>query len=328
MEERFERITRLATRLLGTPIAAITLIDGHRQWIKSAQGFNAAQTPRDVSFCGHTILGEEPLIVPDATRDERFHDNPFVRGEPGIRFYAGHPVHSPDGQRVGSLCVIDSKPRDLTPQEIEDLRDLAAMVEDELKSNALAVAQAEMNMELEKARKAVMVDPLTRLWNRAGADEFLRRQHRLAIERREKFCVGMADIDHFKAINDTHGHPVGDEVLRSVARRILRGIRPNDFACRMGGEEFLLVLANPSASEARAIAQRVREEVRREPVAAGGNLIPVTISLGLAFYDPAGCASIEEVIQHADDCLYRAKQAGRDRVVAHFEEAGGQPLKG
>lgn len=319
IEERFERVTRLASRLIGTPIAAISLIDGDRQWFKSVQGLNTSETSRDVSFCGHAILDSQPLVVEDATKDDRFHDNPLVSGDPGIRFYAGMPVHAPDGARIGALCVIDREPRQLTPSQLEDLKDLAAMVEVEIRSKQLAVAQIRMNEELSQARRAVLVDPLTRLWNRAGGDEFLKRQHQLAAQRGEKFCIGMVDIDHFKKINDTHGHAVGDEVLREVARRILRSIREEDFACRVGGEEFLLVVADPLATEALQIAQRIREAVRSTPVEAQGRSIPVTLSIGLAYFDPATLVTPELVIQRADESLYRAKESGRDRIVSHFE---------
>lgn len=322
IEERFERVTRLATRLIGTPIAAITLIDGKRQWLKSVQGLDASETPREVSFCGHTILGDKAMVVEDATKDERFHDNPLVTGNPNIRFYAGMPVHAPDGQRIGALCVIDRAPRQLTASQLEDLKDLAAMVEVEIKSRQLAVAQLRMNEELAQAKRAVLVDPLTRLWNRAGGDEFLARQHQVAVQRGEKFCIVIVDIDHFRKVNDTYGQAAGNDVLREVARRILRSIRDADFACRMGGAEFLLVIADPLATDALKVAQSVRDTVRSTPVETMGHSVPVTLSMGLACFDPAELVEPKEVIRLADESLSRAKQTGRDRIVSHIESGG------
>lgn len=322
IEERFERVTRLAARLLDVPIAAITLIDRNRQWIKSAHGFDTAETSREVSFCGHTILGDGPFLVQDATLDERFHDNPAVTDDLGLRFYAGIPVKSPEGMNIGALCVIDKKPRELTPNQLEDLKDLAAMVEVEIKSKQLAVAQIRMNEELEAAKRAVLVDPLTRLWNRAGGAEFLSRQHQVAVSKKEKFCLAMVDIDHFKKINDTYGHAVGDEVLREVARRILRSIRQQDFACRMGGEEFLLMIADPLPADALIVANAVRDSIRSAPVLSDGQAIHVTASMGLAFFDPAGSVTCDEVIRLADASLYRAKETGRDKIISHIETGG------
>src|SRR5882762_8461897 len=97
IEERFERITRAASRELRMPMAAISLVDRARQWFKSSRGIEACETGRDVSFCGHAILGAGAFVVPDARKDRRFADNPLVTGDPGIRFYAGHPVKAPDG---------------------------------------------------------------------------------------------------------------------------------------------------------------------------------------------------------------------------------------
>ncbi len=131
-EERFDRLTRLAQDLFGVPIALVSLIDEDRQWFKSRQGLDAAETPREVSFCGHAILGDEVFVVPDATDDPRFQDNPLVTGDPDIRFYAGAPLHTPSGHRVGTLCVIDSEPRPWTEAQGRALQDLAAVVELEL----------------------------------------------------------------------------------------------------------------------------------------------------------------------------------------------------
>ena len=106
IEERFDRITRLACRMFNVPIALVSLVDQDRQWFKSRQGLDACQTGRDISFCGHAILHDGPLVVLDATQDPRFDDNPLVVGAPFIRFYAGHPIHSPDGSRIGTICII------------------------------------------------------------------------------------------------------------------------------------------------------------------------------------------------------------------------------
>lgn len=135
IEERFERHTRMAQHLFRVPIAVVSLVDTDRQWFKSHRGLDASQTGRDESFCGHAILEPERLtVVPDATKDPRFQQNPLVLGGPGIRFYASCPLRSDTGMPVGTLCVIDSEPRDMAPSEQSLLHDLAKMVEAELRS--------------------------------------------------------------------------------------------------------------------------------------------------------------------------------------------------
>jgi PAS domain S-box-containing protein len=131
-EERFDRLTRITQRVLDVPIAIVSLVDSDRQWFKSCQGLDATETPRNISFCGHTILGDETFIVSDALLDPRFADNPLVAGAPHIRFYTGQPLKANNGSRLGTLCVIDFKPRHLSQADLDVLRDLAALVENEL----------------------------------------------------------------------------------------------------------------------------------------------------------------------------------------------------
>jgi len=130
-EERFDRITRIAQRHFQVPIALVSLIDSERQWFKSRQGLDATETPRDISFCGHAILSDEVFYIPNALEDSRFADNPLVSDGPKIRFYAGAPLHSPEGERIGTLCIIDDKARQFSRDELELLRDLANCVEEE-----------------------------------------------------------------------------------------------------------------------------------------------------------------------------------------------------
>lgn len=139
-EERFDRLTRLASRVLDVPIALVSLIDADRQWFKSRVGLDATETPREISFCGHAVLADELFVVPDASADERFLDNPLVVDDPSIRFYAGRPLRAAAGERVGTLCVIDRQPRELSPADRQVLDDLAALVERELNQKTIADA--------------------------------------------------------------------------------------------------------------------------------------------------------------------------------------------
>ena len=131
-EERFDRLTRLAAAIFDVPVVLISLIDRDRQWFKSALGVDVRETPRDRAFCAHTILGDDALIVPDALIDDRFADNPFVTGDTRVRFYAGRPLKGSDGSRLGTLCLIDTQPRELDDRKRGALKDLTALVQREL----------------------------------------------------------------------------------------------------------------------------------------------------------------------------------------------------
>jgi len=137
-EERFDRFTRIAKRHFGVSIALVSLVDAERQWFKSRQGLDASETPRDISFCGHAILQNGIFNIPNALEDPRFADNPLVTGPPNIRFYAGAPLHAPNGHFIGTLCIIDDKPHDFSAEELTVLRDLANGVEEELARNKRA----------------------------------------------------------------------------------------------------------------------------------------------------------------------------------------------
>ena len=132
-EERFDRITRLASALFDAPIALVSLVDGDRQWFKSCYGVDMRETSRDAAFCSYVVYDREPMIVPDTFLDARFADNPLVLNEPRIRFYAGCPLILNDGACIGSLCVIDTRPRSLEGPDLARLRDLADLVVQEIR---------------------------------------------------------------------------------------------------------------------------------------------------------------------------------------------------
>ena len=162
-EGRYDRLTRLAAALAHAPIALLSFVDGRRQWFKSRTGLDAVETPREWSFCAHAILSDETFVIPDARRDERFVDNPLVTGAPGIRMYVGAPLRTPDGNRLGTLCVIDCVDRaPLMTSQIKLLEDLASLAMDELELRRagraalmLARNRHEMTQRLDTAHRSL-----------------------------------------------------------------------------------------------------------------------------------------------------------------------------
>lgn len=285
-EARYDRLTRMAKRVFDVEICLVSLVDKDRQWFKSKQGLEACETSREISFCGHAILNKEPFIVSDTHEDERFVDNPLVTGPPNIRFYAGCPIHSPEGFRIGTLCIIDSQPKTLSQEDIDTLKDFAAMIEDEIKVAA-----------------QVTVDELTQVANRRGFN--LVADHLLSLCRRTGTSAELVyfDLDGFKAVNDTHGHAAGDKILIHFAGLLLKCFRKADVVGRLGGDEFVVLLGNCGDCSATAL-ERLRKMTEDTECEL---LSQLDWSVGTTQFDPDLHGTVEDLIATADARMYLDK---------------------
>ncbi|MDQ0315202.1 GGDEF domain-containing protein [Amorphus orientalis] len=295
----FERITRIASTALGMPITHVSFLDGEQQWIQAAVGLNTGPIPLKDTFCLHALEQDDLLEIADATEDGRFVQNPYVTGMPYIRFYAGAPLVTRDRVPFGTLCAIDSKPRVLSPAERQMMADLAALV----------MHQLELS-------RAALADSLTGSWNRRMLSRVFAAESMRSARSAETFAFAVIDLDHFKKLNDTHGHAAGDAVLVAFAETIRRILRPVDWLFRLGGEEFGLILAQCGAEQGARIVDRIREVVAADPAFAG--VAPVTFSAGVSSSRDLSNGSgdrLEQVMQRADKALYAAKEGGRNRVV-------------
>ena len=195
-EERFDRLTRIANRLFDVPIALVSLVDEDRQWFKSSFGLAARETPRDISFCGHAILEDGIFVVNDTATDKRFVDNPLVTHDPRIKFYAGCPLTSLNGYKIGTICLIDREAPRIYVEDRTLLKDLAAMVEREIELTQLAVN-----------------DELTGIPNRRGFNFLAEKSLNLCKRKQLPASVVYLFIEKFKKINDDHGHAEGDRAF-------------------------------------------------------------------------------------------------------------------
>jgi len=228
-EERFDRLTRMARRLFGVDVALVSLVDENRQWFKSCAGMELSETPRDISFCGHAILGDGAFVIPDALQDERFRDNPLVAGPPHVRFYAGCPLRGPGGRKLGTLCIIDSKPRAFSDEDVEMLVDLALMVEREFSAIEWAT-----------------VDELTGLSNRRGF--MMLAQHSLQLCTRQNIPAALVfiDLDHqleqvLKTSIRQFFEAEGEARFRDIEAQVLAEVtaRPGGMVLSTGGGAVL-----------------------------------------------------------------------------------------
>ncbi|WP_058910015.1 sensor domain-containing diguanylate cyclase [Entomohabitans teleogrylli] len=287
--ERFDRLTRLAQRIFDVPMALVSLVDANKLWLTSGAQHGLQETPRDVSFCSHTILSSEPLVVHNALADNRFADNPLVAGPPYIRFYAGCPVRMPDGMNIGAFCLVDHQARQFPSHEVMVLRDLASIVEDEF---------AVLN--------AASTDELTGLNNRRGLTSIGHYALLSAARRRETMSLVYIDLDKFKQINDTWGHQAGDNALTAMAAMMKTTFREADVVARLGGDEFCLLLPGMSEEETTKALQRLSQTVA-DWNHASGHPWQLRFSWGSASCHPDQPASLDGLIKAADARMYQMK---------------------
>lgn len=289
-EQRFDRITRLAKRLFNVSISLVTLLDEDRQWFKSKVGIDIDETPREDAFCNQTIKGDQTLVTLDASKDPLFQDNPFVTGQPYIRFYAGYPIKAPSGEKLGSLCVIDDKPRSFTENDHQLLHELGLMVEEEIAANLMLIE-----------------DHLTGLLNRRGFE--YRAQHLLDLCQMQGLTAALIyfDLDNFKAINDNEGHLAGDDALKQFALLLQNNFRESDLLGRIGGDEFVALTINQNGDADQQVMHRLGAAV-----AAYNSNISETqrlqFSYGIATTHDRGDYELQQLYNKADQAMYQNKR--------------------
>lgn len=303
-EESFDGIVRLAARLTGSPIALVSLIDADRQWFKARYGLGAAETPRDASFCAHTLADpSHALVVSDARADARFVDNPLVLGGPGIRAYAGVPLIDAGGFALGTLCIIDQKPRDFTPEVMETLRDLARMV----------MTALELHKAVGQLHAMALTDPLTGLANRTALLDAIDRALHVQCWHGQPFGLLYLDLNGFRQINDRHGLAIGDRVLNVAAAALRSASSEEHVAARVGGDEFAVVMSGADMAAVASFAERVRAAIAAGMATTG---LPITASVGgVAFLSAPPSAGA--ALAASNTALNVAKVFGEDTVQCH-----------
>lgn len=299
------RIRRIGKSLFG--VAECIIVLGNTQL-----GLESVET----GFCCSVPLSDEPVVVPDMRSDPALGRHPSMLGASYLRFYASHPVRQQDKELAGCVSLFDYTPRpQFQERERQLLADLAALVERELQLRSMNASQLDLQKKNKNLRRKSLIDPLIGTWNRGAIMRILTIEAIRCDKAGLPLSLIVADIDFFKKINDTYGHPAGDTALVKVASRLRSCIRPQEALGRYGGEEFLIILPGSSSATAMAVAERMRQAIASQPEMIGGIARNLTISAGVASTDVFPNATTEELISRADMALYAAKDAGRNRVV-------------
>ncbi|MFZ0412015.1 MAG: response regulator [Candidatus Acidiferrales bacterium] len=301
-EQEFDDLSRLAAMVCGTPIALVSLVDSERQWFKAKVGLEAAETSREIAFCSHAILQTDVMVVPDTLKDERFRDNPLVTSDPKMRFYAGTPLVTQDGHALGTLCVIDRVPRDLTAEQREALEALGRLV----------VAEIELRRSVTDLSQAIR--------ERRRAEEELEQLFSLS---RDMFCIAGAD-GYFKRINPAWERALGVSQAELLAKPYLDRVHPDDrettereaeklmlgsitksfenrYRCGDGTYLWLLWNATPSSDRKMvyAVARDITEQKREERRMAAGYAVTRLLTEAASLED-AGPGILQAICEGLD----------------------------
>ncbi|PIJ51129.1 GGDEF domain-containing protein [Erwinia sp. OLTSP20] len=309
-EERFDRLTRLAKRLFNVPNSVVALLEDNYLWLKSSASYDPKPIERENTFCAHAILRDDVLVVEDARRDDRFHDNPVVTEIPHIRFYAGCPLRTPGGARVGTLCLFDSKPRRFSEDDNHTLRDLASMAEAEL-----------------IAFQAATSDELTQITNRRGfitLGQMMLNQCQL---RGIHASLTFLDLDKFKTINDTLGHREGDRALMDFADAMKVIFSHADLFARLGGDEFVVLFHDTPQDKAEALLETFTRYLHQQAENLNRRY-QLNFSHGVVGFDPQHPLTLEQLLEQSDNKMYRHKQHRHNSRSGNDNPPDDQTIKG
>ncbi len=297
-EERFDRVTRLAKQVFDTPIALVSLVDADRQWFKSRQGLDATETPRNISFCGHAILDDKILVINDAADDQRFCDNPLVCGDPNIRFYAGYPISAPDGSRIGTLCIIDRKPREVSSAQLLLLRELGRMVEEEL-----------------IAKNEATIDEVTGLSNRNGI--LTVADHLLAMCNRTKqpATLLMFQLQNLDQINKQLGREDVDVAAVELAHQLSACFRDSDIVARLTADIFCVLLAGTDLDGVENARFRLDEQISQRN-RESSHAYELQLDAHAVAYNKGRHADAAALLQDAASRIFDADERAQDDRTA------------
>ncbi len=304
-DERFDRITRIARALFKVPIALISLVDENRQWFKSRQGLTVCETSRDISFCGHAILENKVLWVEDARHDPRFHDNPLVTGQLGLRFYAGYPIRTTDGNCIGTLCIIDTSPRPFSAEHLSLLSDLGRLAARELESSPADAVRVELAGKTPAERKQ-FIDTVTGVWNREGMLEIMRVSLAECAGKKQPATILLVELDIIAKMSEQFDAAGHDKIVAEIAQVLRSSIQSHDTIGRTRGEQFAVLLRGLSIQSAAARVAEIKKNLDANPVLEA---IGVRLHVGHTCTIPeTATPDVEAELEAARNSLARARR--------------------
>ncbi len=307
-DQHLDRITHLARTTLGMPIALISLVDSQRQWFLSKEGLEVSETPREMAFCAHAINGDEVMVIPDAQQDERFSTNPLVAGDPNIRFYAGAPLKSLNGQNLGTICLIDRQPHSFSEEQQDVLKAYSELVTREI-----------------EIRQIQAHCPVTGLWTRGAFLDLSQKEFQRA--RRTGGQVHLLCFEHSPSAADRLERRASsdDQEIRELADGWSGLCGPDDLLGRLGDRSFALLLVSISLEGAMDVARSICAHSNhiheRQTFSGRGGSETGGIRLGLTA-QASGDLSIADMLVRAENAHYIATEEDDDSIIQVLADGG------
>lgn len=303
----FDLLVQAAAALTNSPYAFVSLIDAEHAWQKAAYGMARSSYPRQHSLCALAVAQTGPGKIFHGDRTGGLPPGLSLADGTPMCFYVGALLETSEGHRIGTLCIVDSQPRVVEPAHVQLLAGLARQAMQLIELRRL---RRELRSRMDELEQMSMTDELTGLLNRRALMQFIQHEHANWQRHRMPYALCLLDLDHFKSINDSHGHAVGDIALQALARALRRSTRSHDKIGRLGGDEFCVLMPGTSTAQAELVLQRVRQDFQIEGWSSA--LPRPSFSAGIA---SGAAGSVADALQRADEALYRAKRQGRDRVA-------------
>ncbi|HET6725561.1 MAG TPA: GGDEF domain-containing protein [Gammaproteobacteria bacterium] len=266
----------------------------------------------------HTCREDDIAVVIDANEDVHLRESRLVR-DFDMRFFATYPIYRPPEEKMGVFYACAPRAFYTSDEYIPLLAHIASCLAVELRGQTLEKRNRALSRQLAEAERRALVDPLTTVWNHSGIVDLLHRRLEQAERENDSLTLLFIDIDQFKQINDTLGHQAGNQVLKTVCRRIEGALRPYDEVGRYGGDELVAIVTGRSEPMLQELAERVRAAVADTQIDTQAGSINVTISIGIASTGIESLGTLEDLMLRADAALYQAKKLGRNRV--HLSKA-------
>jgi len=302
---------------LKVPFVYVALYKRYRERYRCEHGLNAFYEDHIDAYFARTHLSQGPFFVEDVSEEEYFCAQAEGLDIPSFKFVAGVPLTDPHGKRFGTLCVASEDAREFSAADLQLLTAFGGVVSNDIcvRSAAHYAVGDLLRLEQEKCElfELATIDPLTKALNRRSFEKFANREFARFLREKTYFTTLMLDIDHFKRVNDEHGHAVGDQVIAKFVSVITKCVRQEDLVGRLGGEEFGILMPYSTVPELKLRAEAIRQRIAAAPCSYAGEDIQVSASIGVGIAHARD--SVSSVLSRADNALYEAKDQGRDRIV-------------